>query len=209
MSILAFLISGLLLFISIKKRDKKVISPIVLFYTLWTFILFLSMLNLYNITKPSDEAYGLIILMLVFFALGSYLNIIIRKTKKKFNINQTESTTQDKTVEKREIKPLLLIIYILCIITIILNVIDCVIVIKNATAGTPMWQIRNWSLEPVGSQNPLLSRRTFLEETFRTVISGPLVLIMYAFAAYNFFNCKDKKQKYITLILSLNQNLLN
>lgn len=69
MSIIAFLISGLLLFVSMYKREKKVISPITVFYALWTFILFLSMLNLYNILKPSNEAYLLIIFMLAFFAL--------------------------------------------------------------------------------------------------------------------------------------------
>lgn len=203
MSVISFLISGLLLFASIYKRDKKVINPITVFYALWTFILFLSMLNLYDIVKPSDEAYLLIVLMLVFFALGNYSGMIIGKIKNKFNIETKNNEQKNSKENNNEIKPLMVIIYILCIITIILNIVDCIIVIKSAVSGTPMWQIRNWSLEPVGSDNPLLSRRTFLEETFRTIISSPLMLIIYSLAAYNLFNSNNKKQKYITLGLSV------
>lgn len=131
---------------------------------------------------------------------GTYSNVIIKKIKEKFKIETKKKQKEDK---KSEIKPLMVIIYILCTITIILNIIDCVIVIQNVAKGTPMWQVRNWSLEPFGSQNPILSRRSFIEETFRTVISAPIVLIIYSLAAYNLFNSDSKKQKYTTLGISL------
>ena len=67
MSILAFGISLIFLIVSIfLYRKKNSISPIIIFFTLWTFMLCLSMLNLYGIYKPSNEAYLLIILMLIF-----------------------------------------------------------------------------------------------------------------------------------------------
>ena len=71
MSTIACLTSLIFLIISIsKERKNKAISFMSLFYSLWTFILILSTLNLYNIIKPSDEAYMLIILMLIFFGVG-------------------------------------------------------------------------------------------------------------------------------------------
>ena len=71
MSAIACLTSFIFLIISVvREKHNKAISFMSLFYALWTFILFLSMLNLYNITKPSDEAYILIMLMLIFFGIG-------------------------------------------------------------------------------------------------------------------------------------------
>ena len=61
MGILTLIISIILLIINYKQDKGKILSPAILFYGLWSFILFLSNLQLYNITKPSAEAYFLIL----------------------------------------------------------------------------------------------------------------------------------------------------
>ena len=64
MDIIACVISLIFLSLSVcGEKKNKSISPNVIFFGLWSFILFLSVLNLYNIIKPSNEAYLLIILI--------------------------------------------------------------------------------------------------------------------------------------------------
>ncbi len=193
---IAFIVSIIFLIINLLfRRKNKSISPIVIFYAIWSFILFLSMLNLYDIYKPSDEAYFLIMLMLTFFFMGSFLNMLI-KNKRIFVLRKK---SQDSKVR---IKPRF-IFYILSILIVIFNLIDLYIIIKESIKGTPMWQIRNWSLQPYGSSNPLLDRRNFIEECLRSIILAPCATIIPPITAYYFFNSKDNKQRYKLLISSL------
>ena len=68
-------------------RKRNTISPIVIFFLLWTFVLFLSNLNLYGIYRPSFKAYFLIMLMLLFFSVGIILNISNEKEREYTDIN--------------------------------------------------------------------------------------------------------------------------
>ena len=63
------------------KEAIKIVSPSIIFFSLWTFILFLSVLNLYGLYKPSDEAYLLILLMNIFYFLGNVIYELIKKYK--------------------------------------------------------------------------------------------------------------------------------
>ena len=200
MSILAFGISLIFLIVSIfLYRKKNSISPIIIFFTLWTFMLCLSMLNLYGIYKPSNEAYLLIILMLIFSCLGSFIYFIYNKKIGK----NTEKSDLKQTTEKKEIKPMFKLFYLLGFCIILFNIIDIIIIIQQLLKGNPMWQIRNWTLEPFGSSNPILDRRSFIESLFRSVILSPAETIIPPVTAYFFFNIKDNKQRYKLLIMSL------
>ena len=192
MSAIACLTSFIFLIISIvREKHNKAISFMSLFYALWTFILFLSMLNLYNITKPSDEAYILIMLMLIFFGIGYLISNKIFKSKNLEKKNRKEYTPRFK------------LFYLLCGCIILFNIIDIILIIIQLTKGIPMWQIRNWSLEPVGSSNPILDRRSFAENIIRNIILSPFATIVPPVTAYYFFCSKDKKNKYALLIISL------
>ena len=197
MDIIVFAISIIFLIINLLfRRKNKSISPMVIFYAIWSFILFLSMLNLYDIHKPSDEAYFLIMLMLIFFFIGSFFYVLIKNKR----ILVLRKKSQDlKTI----IKPRFNLFYILSILVVIFNLIDLFIIVKESINGTPMWQIRNWSLQPYGSSNPLLNRRNFIEECLRSIILQPYATIIPPITAYYFFNSDDNKQRYKLLINSL------
>lgn len=200
MGIISVIISSLLLIFSVSKLKKNILSPIVLFLGLWFFILFLSNLNLYSIIKPSWQAYFLIILMLLFFFLGYFINekynimiIIKNKIKKKENIKKNEYIP----------KYFYNLCYVLFGFSILLLLIDCAIVIKYILGGTPMYIIRNWSLEPVGSINPILVRRSFVEDVFRTIVLTPFSNIITPIVAYIFFNEKQNKNRIPLFVLSI------
>lgn len=197
MNIITCVISLIFLVLSLfYNRKNKAVSPSVLFFTLWSFILFLSILNLYNIYKPTDESYFLIMLMLIFFGIGNLIDIFLKNK----NIHFNKLCIKEKEKEDKILKPHFKIFYVLCFTSIIFNIIDIIIMLYEAKQGTPMWQIRNWSLQPFGSNNPILNRRSFIEEVFRSIILTPFATIIPPIAAYYFFNSKDKKQKVFLLI---------
>lgn len=197
MGIISCVISLLFLIISmIFYRKRKAISPVIVFFALWTFILILSNLHLYNIYKASDRAYFLIMSMLIFFALGTILNICFLKNRQQ----NTKSKTKEK---KQKIELRYKVYYILCFCIIFLYVIDIVTIIQQLKEGIPLWQIRNWTLEPVGSDNPILNRRSFLESIIRNIILAPCEMIIPPVTAYYFFKEENKKRKYILLIVSI------
>ena len=133
MNILAVFVS-LILFIltfyyDFKIKKNKLLNPITLFYAIWTIVLFLSTLNLYNIKKPSDEAYLLIILMLLFFFIGFSINIFIRNKNIKSFTKKDLQQNQNNLINKKNNKELnFIIFYIICALIILLNIIDCIIV---------------------------------------------------------------------------------
>ncbi len=197
MGIVATALSFIFLIISIILKKTKSIKPSTLFFALWTFVLFLSTLNLYNINSPSNEAYFLIILMLIFFFCGNLVGNVLKIKIPNF------ISKYKKDSKILNIKPRYLIFFTLSFLKIFFNLIDCVIIFKEYSKGTPMWQLRNWALEPFGSENPILSRRSFLEETLRTVILSPFADLVPPITAYSFFYSKNKKEKYTLLINSI------
>lgn len=198
MNILTLIISILLLISFIFfYRKRNAISPMVIFFLLWTFILILSNLNLYGIYKPSFQAYLLIILMLLFFAIGAIAYIVMSKQKLKKSGNQ-KSRKNDRKIELRY-----KIYYFLCFCIIIFNIIDIIIIIKELANDNPLWQIRNWTLEPFGSSNPILDRRSFLESAFRNIILASFETIIPPITAYYFFYEENKKRKYMLLVVSI------
>ena len=178
-------------------RKRNTISPIVIFFLLWTFVLFLSNLNLYGIYRPSFKAYFLIMLMLLFFSVGIILNIIITKQKAKKSSSFKSYKSNRKIVLRYKLY------YFLCFCLIFFNIIDIIIIIKELANGNPMWQIRNWTLEPVGSSNPILERRSFLESAFRNIILASFQTIIPPITAYYFFYEDNRKRKYSLFVVSL------
>ena len=194
MGIISCGISTILFIISIYfYKKKKVISPVIVFFGLWTFILILSNLHLYNIYKASNSSYFLISLMLIFFAVGIALNIFISK-----------KVYKNKTINKTlKINLRYKIYFALCIVIICFYIIDIIIIIKQLQEGIPLWQIRNWTLEPVGSNNPILNRRSFLEVIIRNIILPPIEMIIPPVTAYYFFSEKNKKRKVTLFVISV------
>ena len=191
MGIIAFIICVAFLVFSIVisiKKEKKIVSPNIIFLILWTFILFLSNLNLYNIIKPSNKAYLLITIMIIFFEIGYFIIFL-----SKFQVK-----TNEKKVRLRK-----KMFWTFSLLSIFFCILDITIVILQYKKGTPMWQIRNWSLAPYGSSNPILDRQSFFEVVLRNIILTPFNAIIGQIAAYKFFTETEKKEKYSYSIIAI------
>lgn len=183
MSLVTLLVSTGLLAVSVYFSRKKPLSPEILFFGLWTFILFLSTLNLYGIYKPSEEAYSLICIMLVSFYAGIVFHHIITRSLHSINI----STIKFDSISSK--KPNYIPIYFFFAISIFLLLIDCIIVLNGVRQGVPLWQVHGWHMEAFATaDNPMMARRSFAEQTFRSVIIEPFQLIVPPLAAFAFFD---------------------
>lgn len=190
MGIIALLLCfGFLLNSFINKNDKF-LGPNKLFYLLWTIILLFSNMRLLGLIKPSNEAYFLITMMLVFFWIG-YKGQKFIKFKKFHNYKINMYCIKYKTF------------YFACICILIFNMIDIYMVIIQIKKGIQLWQIRNWILEPFGSDNPIIGRIGLSEQVIRTIIIEPLKAIIPIISAYDFFYDKKHKQKIMVQVFSI------
>ncbi len=183
-----------LFIMSLIMLENKPLHPATLLYGLFSMILFFSVLNLFGIYKPVDEAYVLISIMLGSFGLGSFFGSF---AKSKIAIRSSDGIKGKK--HYLNIK----IFYLLTGIAILFLLYDTLISLKYILEGIPAWQVRNWTLEEFGSQNPILSRRSFGEELFRTVVLSPMGMVIPPVAAYVFFDSYYKKHRNMVLALAL------
>lgn len=191
MGIFALFAAAFFLFLNLEicsKRDR-LINPSTLFFSLWSFILLLSNVDLLGIYKPSDDAYFLILLMLLFFFAGS------------LRMHISSKTTAIKKTYALNFKMYFFLVGILLSFTMI----DCIIAIKGLLDGIPAWQIRGWRMAPFGlSDNPMLARRSLVEEIFRASILTPFEAIIPPVTAYYFFYPgKNRTRRKILLLSSL------
>lgn len=182
----------ILLFMNFNINPKRLINATTFFLSLWTFILFLSCLNLFELDMPSDNAYLLILSMIVCFFIGSIIGDLSSKYRFSIKVSQFGS---NKEVRGR-------VFVILLLITFALLLYDYSIVFRYFLNGTPLWQIRNWTLEPYGSDNPILLNRTFLEQCLRVLVVTPFVSVFYPFVVYYYLSPKYNKYRVSLLVIS-------
>ena len=204
MGIITFSVSVFLFSFSIVLFKNKPLSPMALFYGLWSFILFLSLFHFYGIYPPTEEAYFLIFLMLVFFFIGNFIMYFSKATLgKKIRIHKKKRNSGTSIMIK------CVLFYCLVGCCIFFTVLDCIVVINALFSKTPVWVIRSWKMAAYGSSNPMLDRRSFFEEVFRTVILEPFGTLIPPVTAYYFFHPRKDKKRFIMLGLSLVYLLLS
>lgn len=171
MYLFGLLIGIFFMFIGYRKHR---ITPLFIFSLLWSFILFLSALRLYNLDKPSDQGYAVIAIGMLGFGIG-YL--VFGKFKiKKLKGNQFY-LTRDR------------IIWLLAAITIGLYFIDFMKVIGYLMDGQSLAYIRALSQD---SGSILYANRSNLETVIRTFIIQPFALGFQVIVAMEFWNGKKK-----------------
>lgn len=153
---------------------KHRITPLFIFSLLWSFILFLSALRLYNLDKPSDQGYVVIAIGMLGFGIGylafGKINIKIQKGNQLY-------LTRNR------------IIWILAAITIGLYFTDFMKVISYLINGQTLADIRALSQD---SGSILYSNRSSFETVIRTFIIQPFALGFQVIVAMEFWNGKKK-----------------
>jgi oligosaccharide repeat unit polymerase len=132
--------------------------------------------------------------MLIFFFVGSLFVSI--KTKHYHNENQENSINKNKHNLRS--------FYVLIILIIIFRTIDSLVIIKGILDDIPIWEVRRWGLGAYGiDTNPLVDRRSFIEEVFRVLVLKPFWWLVPPVVAFNLFNIETKKKHTTLLVLSL------
>lgn len=186
------------------KEKYRATNPLFFFLALWCLILFLSIFNLFGLDPATDISYILLLTMIASFTVGYCVHAYFKKSDKQTKKAKTEKASTS-SVELPSLRDswVLKILLAIIVISIVLNLIDYFIGLHYIVQGFKPWQIRNWTLAPYGSSNPILDRRSFVEELFRAFIASPLALILPAIAAFYYFTPSEKKTRYSLLVLSL------
>lgn len=180
MAVVSVFISLMLLMLSLKLTKGVLKNPFVLYYSLWTGILFLSAMGLYNIYTPSDNTYMLITLMNVCFFFGALVKLPKRK---QVGISNANLILNDK------------LIIGLVAINLLVQSVDFANAVRALLDGTPWWQVRQmaYAVYDINTNSDQL-----LMEIFNNVIRAPFTDIIVPITAYLLFNEPKKK---ITKIL--------
>ena len=179
------------------KKGERATNPLILFLGLWTLILLLSIIRPFGMDEATNQAYLLLLIMVSGFLLGFIGVNLLRKKK------PVASRTIVETLPPLKKSLALRILVGIAVVAIALNIIDWIIGLHYIFEGTPAWQVRNWSLQPFGSDNPILSRRSFIEDVLRVVVISPATALITPVAAYYFFGSKDKKTRLTLLIIAI------
>lgn len=166
---------------------KKIINPITLYVGLWTIILFLSGLRLYDLRKVSASIYMIISISLIFFAVGFYIMSSWRK-KYRFVINKGRINT-NKIRENYVIRYKLL--YFIGICTILYLARKLPLVVSEFTKGNYFAVVRNLAQDTTSSLNNADSE---IINALRVLIFNPFSLAILPITAVDFWMGKrDKK----------------
>lgn len=170
------LVASLLLF------RNRLVSPVSFFFALWSLVVFLSLIGLYDMKEPSGEVYFLLMLMVVCFFAGSvaYERIPGRK--------------EDKSIVGK-VCVRWKIFYILLVMLVLVEIFDAGFMLSHCLNGTQVTEYRNWVYEPWGSRNPVLDRRSLVEEAFRTLVLSPFGALVHPTAAYIFFDRNETRRR--------------
>lgn len=170
--------------------SQKPLNAVTFFLALWCVIIFFSCLNLYEIDRPSDQTFVLLLLMIIFFTFGGIMGHLIR----------FRYVSVCFIKHKKEVNYTLFII--LFSIMFLFGLRGCFSTIKYVLEGVPLWQIRNWKLSAYESDNTMINR-SFILQLISVLIVIPFQTIFYPFVAYYFLNSECKTRKRILFVISL------
>lgn len=184
MGIISTLICLALLLLCVASTKDGLKNPFVLYYTLWTGILFLSSLHLYGMYVASNKTYFLITLTNVFFFCGG----LVKLPQKSGYIEKNREISLDT-------KSLCFFIAV----SIIIKVMDFYDAVKKLNSGMELWQLRQDSFSVYDS-----SAGGFLIEVIRNVLVSPFNNIAIPLVAYMIFREPNRKvAKILTIYLIL------
>ena len=118
--------------------EKKITNPIIIFSSIWFFIILMASLKLYNMIEYTNKSLGIIFTGLVFFIFGAYI-CMFSINKKRENTFEICKTQEKKYNEGIRIK----IVEVMLIFGIILTLILSVKVMMVLRSGVPYTNIRS------------------------------------------------------------------
>ncbi|WP_320122118.1 O-antigen polymerase [uncultured Sphaerochaeta sp.] len=178
--ILPYLLFGIVLFTY--HENKDFFNPIVILFSIWGVIVFLSSLRLYGMYVTSQRTYYIITLGLFCF----YFGYLVSMKLKIDNFNELSST--NITIQ-RECSINYTFVYIFCIITVILLFQDLrIIIFQRVRIG----EIRNFASTPTSA---LYSSRGRINGILRILVVNPFLYVILPIFGLTYW----KEKRYMIL----------
>lgn len=177
-----------------KMTEKRFFNPITMFYSLWSIILGLSSLRLFNLAETRNEIYLLIFIGLISFAIGYY-------TYKYFKIISLKKKVIDenKNIEKTSYELNYKFIYFIALICIIFYLKDLVSVLQYLFNGKSLAYIRELAQD---STSILYSSKSKIENGIKILCIAPFSQALQPIVATDLiFGKKDKKLFILNIVI--------
>ncbi|MDP4467182.1 O-antigen ligase [Lacticaseibacillus paracasei] len=195
MGLMSVIFSAALLIMSAVFYKRGLTHPVVCFFFVWLMVCIFSVFQ-NTIYHPSEQTYELIIIMLLFFFVGSLATFLpqIRWSAEDLEVHHD--------VNKDDVAFGLL--YVLLIAYILVSLVDSLIIVRNFMEGTQLWVMRGWRMATYGvDSNPVVDRQSFIEVFIRAVVLYPFQNMIAPLAAYLYFHSELRRKHRTFLVLAI------
>lgn len=175
--------------ILVKNRDKNILNPLILFYSVWALVMGLHSMNLYGLYKASHEIYSYIFLGLIFFGLGYYCTCAFKKKYKIVIINK------NKNIYNYILRYSL--VYILAIICILFFLKNFLLALQTLVNGNTIDSLRVMAQD----ENSILNSSSNISNFIYNFIVLPSATVIEVVAVVDFWFGKRDKHLFIMNII--------
>lgn len=189
---------SVLLFIYACVRRRCLFNPDVFMYGVWAVVIFLNALSLFGIKPADDEVYLLVTAGMCSYLAGTVIYDIFSKVSIFPSAGSNKQYSRTHLMNYR-------FIYLMAYITIFFLLIDLFIAVRYMMRGYSFVQVRTWMTETYSaSTNPIMSRRSFIEQIFRVMVLSPFQMAVNPLCAVDFFfGNRSKRLLILTLVIQL------
>lgn len=182
-----------------KITEKKIFNPITMFYALWSIILGLSSLRLFNLLEARSEIYWLIFIGLISFAIGYYFykfyKIVLRKNS---YVSKNESDYL-RTTSIIEYELNYKLVYFIAFICIIFYLKELRHVLQYLLSGKSLAYIRALAQD---SSSVIYTSKSKIETALKILCITPFSQALQTIVAVDLiFGKKDKKLILLNIII--------
>lgn len=186
-----FSIISLILGLICWRKSQRFLNPGTVFCFLWTMILFLSSLSLYELNSCSDITYVRIMYGVVSFTIGFLLDYTFLKTK----TIKVVSRKTNNLASNYEYEPRYKFLYIILVYMIIEGILRAGNSFTSLINGGDLQSLRMMA----GEINQ--ERRGTWGNVIDNLITAPIEIVIYPICAYNLLNGKQSCFSFMTLIV--------
>jgi oligosaccharide repeat unit polymerase len=174
------------------KYESKKVNPIIVMYTLWGVVLFLSSIRLFDLREVENKTYYIILIGLISYAIGTYFcKLILANKLKSYISNQLKN--EHKYVLRYKL------MYLVGLIIIIVYIYDLSKTYTYLLNGNSLSYIRSLAQD---SNSLINANRSQIENAIRILIVTPGAIALQPIVATDFWlGKKDKKLIIINLFI--------
>lgn len=190
------IIISIISFFYAKKRCHRLLNPVTIFSVIWSSILFLSSLKLYDLNACSDLTYLRFLLGVIFFFVGFFVNYDLPSFRL-YKDTRNNDSNEEYIIDESKYK----LLYIIVVFMIVYNIPYLTKSVRTLLSGG------NLSIILSNFRQDSYMEARSLRKVMNNLIVGPMSYAIYPVCAYNIIK-KRKSLLSIMIVLLMIMELL-